>query len=211
MTVARYDEQAIRDIVIRNLKMLNCEVPVGISNRHVHLCRDDVDRLFGKGYELKIKKQLTQPGEFACNEVVTVIGPSGIIENVRVLGPARERSQIEILRSDLYKLGIHAGVRLSGDLNGSPGAFLKSENNVIKVDYGVIVAKRHIHIDEENARRLHLSDGQNVSVEINGDRDTILKNVAVRVKKGAFFELHVDKDEANACGIGNDGKGYIIL
>lgn len=205
-----FDEKVIRDIVIKKIEMLNHAVPVGVSNRHIHLCRGDVDKLFGKGYELTVKKALTQPGEFACNEVVMVMGPKGAIENVRVLGPTREQTQVELLQSDLYKLGIKADVRLSGDLQDTPGAYIKSGKAIVEIEHGVIVAKRHIHMDEEQAKRLNLCDRQNVCVEIMGDRNAILKNVAVRVKKGSYFEMHIDKDEAYACGIGNDCVGYIF-
>lgn len=205
------DENIIRDIIVKNLKLLNNMIPVGVSNRHVHLCESDLEKLFGKDYKLTVKKMLTQPGQFACNETVTVIGPKGIIDGIRILGPVRAQTQIELLESDLFKLGINAGVRLSGNLAGSPGAVIRNGTNVVHVEQGVIVAKRHIHIDSEKARNLNLHDGQDVTVEVKGDRNTIFKDVTVRVKKDAFFEMHVDRDEANACCIGNKSKGYLLL
>jgi putative phosphotransacetylase len=211
ISLDKLSEKKIQDVIVRNLKKLNCVVSIGVSNRHVHLCRSDLEKLFGKGYELTVKKMLSQPGEFACNESVTVMGPNGIIENVRILGPLREHTQIEILQSDLFKLGIQAGIRLSGDLTNTPGAILKYKSNVIGLQQGVIVAKRHIHIDEEQAQRLNLRDRQDVSVEVSGDRNTVFKNVTVRVKKGSFFEMHVDRDEANACSVGDDSKGYLLF
>jgi propanediol utilization protein len=191
--------------------MLNNMVTIGVSNRHVHLCKKDLEELFGVGYELTPLKNLTQPGEYACKEVVALKGPGGIIDNVRVLGPVRQQTQVEILQSDSYKLGIKTEVRLSGDLSNTQGAMILSKKNVIKIQQGVIVAKRHIHIDEEQATRLHLSDRQDVSVEVKGARSMILNNVTVRVKKNAYFEMHLDIDEANACCVDGSSYGYIQI
>ncbi|MHB8062675.1 MAG: phosphate propanoyltransferase, partial [Ruminiclostridium sp.] len=205
------DEKIIKDIVIKSLNLLNNKVSIGVSNRHIHLCKRDLEELFGVGYELTPLKMLTQPGEYACKETLTIKGPNGIIENVRILGPIREHTQVEILQSDTCKLEVKAGIKLSGDLNNTPGIILISKLNVIKIEKGVIVAKSHIHIDEEQAMRLNLCDKQNVNVEVKGDRSIIFKNVAVRVKKNAFFEMHVDMDEANAGCISNSSYGYILV
>lgn len=203
------DEKKVRDLIVKKLMLLRRSVPIGVSNRHVHLCQDDLEALFGKGYELTVKKKLTQPGEFASNETVTIIGSNGILDHVRVLGPVRNQTQIELLRSDLYKLGIKAGVRLSGHLENTPGAVLRYQDSFVRVRQGVIVAQRHIHIDMERAENLGLHNGECVDVEIPGDRNLVFKNVAIRVKKDAFFEMHVDQDEANACGIGSSDHGYL--
>lgn len=203
------DEKTVCRLIVQKLMLLERSVPIGVSNHHVHLCRDDLEMLFGKGYELTVKKELTQPGEFASNETVTVIGPSGILDHVRVLGPVRGQTQIELLRSDLYTLGIKADVRLSGDLANTPAAILRYRDRFVRAGQGVIVAQRHIHVDTERAESLGLRNGECVDVEVRGDRALVFKSVAIRVKKGAFFEMHIDQDEANACGIGSSDAGYL--
>lgn len=204
------DENLIKDIVYRNLYCLSSKVPVGISNRHVHLSREDLDRLFGPNYQLTPKKKVNQPGQYACEEMVTLAGPKGMIEKVRILGPVRKETQVEILQGDTFPLGVKGVLRISGDLVNTPGIVLIHGSNAVRIDHGVIVAKRHIHIDENSAKKMGLSNGQNVSVEIPGERAVVLNQVEVRVTRDAYYEMHVDLEEANACGIGRNRYGRIL-
>lgn len=135
------DENLIKDIVRRNLYCLNSSVPVGVSNRHVHLSRNDLNRLFGPGYQLTPKKKVNQPGQFSCEETVTLAGPRGMIAKVRILGPVRKETQVEILRGDIFPLGVKGVVRISGDLANTPGITLIHGSNAITIDHGVIIAK----------------------------------------------------------------------
>lgn len=180
------------------------EIPVGVSNRHVHLSRADMEVLFGKDAALRIKKELGQPGQYAAEETVNLIGAGGrIIKNVRVLGPLRPESQVEISLTDSFLLGIKAPVRESGDLTDTHGLVLEGSAGSVTLSRGVIVAWRHIHLSEERARQLNLRDKELVSVETDGPRGCVLKNVLVRVSKQFAPEMHIDTDEANACGLKN--------
>lgn len=176
-------------------------VPVAVSNRHVHLCIKDIETLFGKGYQLNFIKDLVQPGQFVTKEVVTLTGPKGSIENVRVLGPARDKTQIEISITDSYKLGIEPMVRMSGDTERTPGCKISTQSAVVKAEQGVIVSARHLHISPEQAKDFKLSDGQKIKLQSEGIRTTLFENVIVRCGAGHFLEVHLDMDEANASGI----------
>ncbi len=176
-------------------------VPVAASARHVHLCRADVDRLFGTGYQLQKLKDLSQPGQYACKEQVTVVGPKGEIEKVRVLGPERKDTQIEIALTDSFKLGVKAPVRMSGKVAGSPGCKLVGPNGTADVAEGVIIAARHMHISKAQAALYGLRDGQSVSLRSGGERSVVFENVIVRAGDGHDFEVHLDTDEANAAAI----------
>jgi putative phosphotransacetylase len=176
-------------------------VPVAVSNRHVHLCTADVDSLFGRGYALRSQKNLNQPGQFACQETVTLTGPKGSIEKLRVLGPARSETQVEILQSDSFKLGIEPAVRLSGDLAGTPGGVLTGPAGSVKLSRGVIVAARHLHMSAEEAGCYGLKSGELVSVKKGGERALLFCNVVVRAGEGHSLEAHIDIDEANAAGM----------
>lgn len=187
----------------------SCEIPVGVSNRHIHLSQEDLEKLFGKGYELIKLKDLSQPGQYACNEVVTICGPKGAIEKVRVLGPTRSSTQVEVLRGDLFKLGISAPVRMSGDLKGSSGLVLVGPKGSVHLEEGVIVAQRHIHMTPADAQRLGVTNGEKVSIEIVGLRGGRYNNVVIRADENAALECHLDIEEANAMGI--DGKTKIRI
>lgn len=176
-------------------------VPVAASARHIHLSRADVERLFGPGYELQVFKQLSQPGQFAAKEQVTVIGPKGKIEKIRVLGPARKDTQIEIALTDSFALGIRPPVRMSGDVAGSPGCTIEGPKGRIDVPQGVIAAARHLHLSEDQAQLFGLKNGQAVSIRSTGPRAVTLHNVVVRCGKGHDMEVHIDTDEANAIGL----------
>lgn len=176
----------------------DCSIPVGISNRHIHLSKADVNTLFGEGYLLTRTKDLSQPGQYACKEALTICGPKGAIENVRILGPERQESQVEVLRTDCFKLGLKAPVKLSGELQGTPGITLAGPKGSILLSQGVIVAQRHIHMSLEDAQRFGVRDGELVTIQINGLRGGTYTNVAIRANNTSQLECHIDTDEANA-------------
>lgn len=177
-------------------------VPVGLSNRHVHLSKEDINKLFGDGYELTIMKELSQPGQYAANEKVTLIGPKGELV-ARILGPARDFSQIEISKSDGFILGINAPVRNSGDIQGTPGIKLLGPKGSVELDEGVIVAARHIHMHTSDAEKFNIDDKSYVDVKVSGERSLIFSNVLVRVNKNYALDFHLDLDEGNAAGLKN--------
>ncbi len=185
-------------------------IPISASVRHVHLCRKDVEALFGAGHQLTPAKALSQPGQYACEEKITVCGPKGCIERVRVLGPERQETQLEISRTDEFKLGIDAPVRASGQLEGSPGLRLEGPEGVVELEKGVIQAARHIHMTPADAERLGVEDGQWVMVRVGGERGIIFDDVLVRVKESYALDMHIDTDEANAADIGPDTWGILI-
>ncbi len=186
-------------------------VPVGVSNRHIHLSKEDVETLFGAGYELTPFKDLSQPGQYACKETLTIIGPSlRPIENVRVLGPVRKASQVEISRTDSFVLKVKPPVRESGDIAGSAPVTIVGPKGIVTLKEGCIIANRHIHMSEEEGVRFGLKDGDYVTVEANGERRTTFYDVQVRVNKAFRLEMHIDTDDANAAGIGNGAKVKVI-
>ncbi|SDF56513.1 phosphate propanoyltransferase [Sporolituus thermophilus] len=178
-------------------------IPVGISNRHIHLSVRDIQVLFGPGYELTKLKELNQPGEFAANETVILVGPKGVIKDVRVLGPVRKFTQVEISRTDAFLLGINPPVRDSGQIAGSAGITVVGPHGALVLTEGVICAARHLHMSPNDALRFGVKDGDRIWVEIEGERGTIFKNVLVRVHPNFRLELHLDIDEANAAGVKN--------
>ena len=167
-------------------------IPVGVSNRHVHLSQGNLEALFGPGYELSRMKDLSQPGQYACKETVTICGPKGAIEKVRILGPVRSRTQVEILAGDSFKLGIKSTARLSGDLDGTPGITIIGPKGSVQIKEGLMVAQRHIHMLPEDAARMGVHDGQVVSLEVDGIRGGILRNTLVRVTGQSGLECHID-------------------
>lgn len=179
-------------------------VPVGISARHVHLSVADIGRLFGPGYQLTPIKPLVQPGQFAAKEQVTLVGPKGQIAKVRILGPARSDTQIEVSLTDAMKLGIkNCPVRMSGDLAGTPGLKIMGPKGEIEAPNGVIAAARHLHLTDAQAQAYGVHNGQVVAVRITGPRPCLLENVVCRCGGAHELELHVDTDEANACCLSN--------
>jgi putative phosphotransacetylase len=178
-------------------------IPVGISNRHVHLSSEHMEVLFGQGAQLTYLKDLSQPGQYACQETITLVGPKGVLEKVRVLGPARKSSQVEISISDCFKLGIKAPIRDSGDLKGSAAITLVGSIGSVTIPEGCIIANRHIHMHTDDANRFGLSDGQRVSVRAKGPRSVTFAEVLVRISEKYKLEIHLDMDEANAVGIRN--------
>ncbi|MFW6001314.1 MAG: phosphate propanoyltransferase [Halanaerobium sp.] len=204
-------KEAIKEIII-NIQQKTADklIPIEASGRHVHLSQSDVDKLFGKNYKLTPKRELSQPGQFLAEEKVRIIGSKGIIEKAAILGPARGKSQVELSKTDAVKLGVDAPLRFSGDTKNSASTFIASKNNVIKLDEGVIIAKRHIHMTPEDAERLEVLDGEIVSVEVLTERPVIFKDVLIRVNKDYHLNMHIDYDEANACLFKAGDKGKII-
>ena len=186
-------------------------INVGISNRHVHLSSDHRDILFGEGSCLTRIKSLSQKGQFAAKECVTLIGLKGSIEGVRVLGPERPETQVEISRTDMYKLGVEAPIRDSGDLDGTPGIILLGPKGMVSLKSGVICAKRHIHASPEDALYFNVKDRQEVLVFTMGERGLVFRNVLVRIHESFTLELHLDTDEANAAGLKNNDKVKIVV
>ena len=189
---------------------MSARVPIGISARHVHLCQADLEKLFGSGYTLTPTKPLSQPGQFACAETVEVHGPRGFFPKVRILGPLRERTQIEIARSDAFVLGLDPPVRDSGDLDGTPGVRLVGPAGEAELAQGVIIAQRHLHLHTAEAEQLGLKDKELISVRIDGMRALIFENVLVRVGPRYAMDLHLDTDEANAAGAKNGDLATIL-
>lgn len=186
-------------------------VPVGVSNRHIHLTRADVDTLFGKGYELTQLKDLSQPGQYACKEVLTIIGPSlRPIENVRVLGPLRSKTQVEISRTDSFTLKVKPPVRESGNVTGSAALTIVGPKGVVTIPEGCIIANRHIHMSPADGEAFGVKDGDTVTIDIDGPRRTRFFDVQVRVSDAFRLEMHIDTDDANAAGIGNGAQVRIV-
>ncbi len=177
-------------------------VPVMSSNKHVHLSQSDVEKLFGRGYQLTKMRDLVQPGQYACNERVMIQTKKGKMM-LRVVGPARKDTQVELSYTDCVQLGLRAPVRMSGDLDGSAGCTLINGDARVELSQGVIIAARHLHLAKEEAVAFGLADGDIISLAVEGMRATTLQNVVVRCGDGHVMEAHIDTDEANACALNN--------
>jgi putative phosphotransacetylase len=186
------------------------DIPVGVSSRHIHLSADHLDQLFGKGYALSPMKELSQKGQYAAKETLSLVGPKGMIKEVRILGPSRGATQIEISRTDGYQLGIHPPLRLSGDIEGTPGIALYGPKGLVVIERGVIVAKAHIHMSLEDAGRFQVKQGDRVAVQTRGERPLLFKEVIIRVNPKFSLDFHIDTDEANA-GLIHQGDRVEIL
>jgi acetate kinase len=182
---------------------------VEVSAHHIHLAQEHVEALFGKGHQLTRHADLSQPGQYACKEQLAIVGPKGKIERVRVLGPTRKYTQIEIAMTEQFKLGVHPPIRESGDIEGTPGCTLESPTGSVKVDRGVICALRHIHMTPEDALRYGVRDKSAVRVRIAGERPLVFGDVLVRVDPSYALAMHIDTDEANAASVQNGAQGYI--
>jgi len=187
-------------------------IPVGISNRHIHLSTQDLETLFGKGYELTPIKDLSQPGQYACKETLTLIGPSmRPIENVRVLGPVRKASQVEISLTDSFVLKVKPPVRESGDIAGSAPVTIVGPKGIVELKEGCIIANRHIHMHTSDAVKYGVKDGDYIDVDaFQGTRKTRWYGVQVRVRDDFALEMHVDTDDANAVGYKNGYKVTVV-
>jgi len=186
------------------------QIPIGVSARHIHLTEEHIGLLFGNDYVLHVFKELSQPGQYAAIEVVKVQGPRGCFEKVRILGPARKSTQLEISRTDSYALGLTPPVRLSGNIANTPGILIIGPAGQVEISQGVIVAARHIHVHPLEAQAYGLLDKQMIQVRLNGDRPLILENVAVRISEQFALDLHIDTDEANAAGVSTGEFAEIV-
>lgn len=180
------------------------------SGRHVHLSKEDADILFGKDYKFKILKELSQHGQYACAERVDIEGPKGVIKNVAILGPCRNATQVEISVTDARTLGIDAPVRLSGDIKNTPGCKIIAGGNMVEKNEGVIVAKRHIHITPSDARRFNVKNDDILKIKVFGERPLIFDGIVARISEKFSTAVHIDYDEANACGFKNGNRGIIV-
>lgn len=187
------------------------KVPIEISARHLHLTQKHVEKLFGKSHKLRPTKKLSQPDMFAARETITIVGPEGKFEDVRIVGPAREYSQVEISVTDAFHLGLKPPVRLSGNIKGSEKITVRGPKGSVKLTEGAIIAKRHLHCSSSQAKKYKLKHGQKLDLQINGDRKITFHNVIARVNHGYDWVIHLDTDEGNAGLINKKNKfGYLI-
>ncbi len=200
-------ELILRDILS---DIISDEVVVGVSNRHIHISQKDLEKIFGLDYKLTKLKDLRQPGHYAANESVSIIGPKGKMDKIRILGPVRKETQVEISMSDAFKLGIKAPVRESGRLENTPGITIIGPKGTIEKERGVIVAGRHIHMPKFIADIKGYRGGDMVTIETSGERRALLKNVLIRIGNNVAKEIHLDMDEANASGVSNGDFVKII-
>lgn len=186
------------------------KIPVEASGRHVHLKREDLDVLFGKGYELTPKRDLSQPGQYLCEERLILKTDKGILRNVAVLGPVRKDTQVELSLTDAASIGVNAPIKESGDIGGSASVTIVSDQGEVKIREGVIVAMRHLHTSPEEAVLLGVKDKDLVSIRVDGLRPVIFEDVLVRVSEKYSTAVHIDYDEANACGYRPGTTGSIV-
>lgn len=186
------------------------KVPIGLSNKHIHVSQADLEALFGKGYKLTPMKDLSQPGQYASEEKVDVVGPKGTIKGIRILGPVRPETQVEVLIGDGFSLGIRAPLRNSGDIADTPGVKLVGPAGEIEIDKGAIVAARHIHMNTEEGAAYELKDKDVVCVKLEGPRGLIFDNVLVRVHPDFKLDMHLDVEEGNAAGAKNGQLATIL-
>ncbi|MFF2089091.1 phosphate propanoyltransferase [Paenibacillus sp. NPDC058174] len=185
-------------------------VPIGVSARHIHLSQEHVEILFGEGYTLTEMKPLSQPGQYAANETVEVIGTKGTFPKVRILGPARSNTQLEVSRTDAFSIGVNPPLRESGNIAGSAGVTLRGPKGEVTIAEGVIVAARHIHFHTSDAERWGIQDKQLLRVRYGGERGVVFEQVIARVSPDFALDMHIDTDEANAAGVANGSTGEII-
>ena len=191
--------------------MASFKVSVGISNHHIHLSQEHIEELFGAGHTLTKSKDLSQPGQFASEETVPLVGPKGTIPGVRVLGPARKASQVELSGTDSFKIGVKPPVRDSGKLEETPGIDVEGPKGRVHLDQGVIIAARHIHMTPKDATRYSLKDGDHVRVAVLGPRGGVFEHVLIRVSPNYALDMHVDTDEGNAFGLTNGQQLDVLL
>lgn len=186
------------------------QVPIGVSARHIHLSQEHIEILFGSGYNLNEMKPLSQPGQYAAEETVAVIGIKGKFDKVRILGPARGATQLEISRTDAFAIGANAPLRESGKIEGTPGITIVGPIGEITVEQGVIVAARHIHFHTSDAANWGIQDKQLLRVKVGGERAVMFENVLARVSDQFALDMHIDTDEANASGVKNGDTAEIM-
>lgn len=204
------DEGTVKKVVAEVLRNMDLQerlrpgaISVGVSGRHLHISQEHLEVLFGRGYALQTLKDLSQPGQFAAKETVTVAGQKGILEKVRILGPVRKATQIEISVTDSFRLGVPAVLRDSGDTAGTPGCVIIGPKGSVILQEGVIVAARHLHLHTSDAERLGLKDLDRISIKTPGPKSVLFNNVLVRVNKAFAVDFHLDTDEANAAMLKN--------
>lgn len=185
-------------------------VPVGVSARHIHLTEEHIAILFGSGHELNVLKPLSQPGQFAAEETVAVIGPKGRFDKVRILGPARKASQLEISKTDSFQLGVRPPVRESGSIDNTPGITIQGPAGEVVLERGVIVAARHIHFHTKEAAEWGIEDKQLLRVRVQGERPLVFEDVIARVSDQFALDMHIDTDEANAAGVATGDIAVIL-
>ncbi|MFD2171255.1 phosphate propanoyltransferase [Tumebacillus lipolyticus] len=185
-------------------------IPVGVSARHVHVSQADLETLFGQGATLHPKKELSQPGQYAAEETVDLKGPRATIERVRILGPVRPHTQVEISKTDAVKLGVDPPVRESGHIEGSTGLLLIGPKGYLELQEGVIVAARHVHFSEEDARKFGVHNGDELDLQAQGERGLIFNHVVARVSRSYRLDFHLDTDEANAAGLHNGDEVEVV-
>lgn len=208
------DERLVREIV-EDLKLRaersSMPVPVGISNRHFHVTREHFKAMFGPDAEPTLFRQLRQPGFYACHELITVEGPKGALKNVRLIGPYRPYTQVEVSLADSRSLGLEPPIRDSGKLDNSPGVRLVGPKGSVTIERGVILSKRHIHFHPKDAEKMKIKDGSEVRVRCGaGDRAAVYEGVLCRVSEKFALELHLDTEEANAAGLKNGDPAFIV-
>lgn len=203
-------ENLIDKVIDRIQNELDSSFEVEASGRHVHLSRKELDALFGTGYELTKAKDLSQPGQYASKERLTVVGPKGAFHNVVILGPVRKESQVEVSLTDCLQLGVKAPIRESGDIEGTLGIVLVNGDKSVSLDKGLIVAKRHVHMTPEDAEKIGVKNHDIVKVKVEGARPLIFDDVVIRVSPKFATYMHIDYDEANACGFSKGIRGRII-
>ena len=186
------------------------KIPIEISARHLHISQKDLESLFGKGYKLQKRNNLTQPGQFAAKETVNIRFGKKEIPKVRIVGPPRKKTQLEISLTDAFNLGMKAPIRKSGDLKGAPGILLIGPRGKLNIKEGVIIAWRHIHLSPAEAKMLRVKNGDLVSVKTQGKRSIIFHHVKIRISKRYRLCLNLDTDEGNAAGIVKKGTGILI-
>jgi putative phosphotransacetylase len=201
-------EQIVRSVVLERLgRRSTCPVPpslvVHASARHMHVSREDLDQLFGKGYELTVDRPLYQPGNYAAKEMVTLIGPrSRLVSNLRILGPIRPKSQVELAYTDAISLGLDTvPIRISGDIEGTPGCFIMGPRGMVELKEGVIRAAIHVHMNSDEAAYYGVKHRDVMKLRVGGDAGVTFNRVHVRVDKNVKLNVHMDTDEANACGL----------
>lgn len=201
---------------VATLKELNLDdfkdkqVPIGISNKHVHVSQADLETLFGEGYELTPIKDLSQPGQYAANEKVDVVGPKGTLKGVRILGPVRPETQVELAQTDARSIGVNALLRESGKLEGTEGCKLVGPKGEVELDKGCIVAHLHIHFHTDEAAKMGIKDKQILTVMVHGQKDVVFCDVIARVGDKMKLDFHMDTDEANAALVKNGGVAVIL-
>lgn len=203
-------ENIIEKVATRVIEELEGSFEIEASGRHIHLSQDDLEKLFGKGYCLTKAKDLSQPGQYACKERLTILGPKGSFQNVVILGPVRSVTQVEVSLTDCLKLGVNAPIRESGQIENTPGIILVNGSKVVSLEKGLIVAKRHIHMTPEDAEKANVVNQEIVQVQVGGERGLIFDDVVIRVHPKFATYMHIDYDEANACGFKKGMRGRIL-